>query len=237
MAQMLYYLHYQIGFPSGLYHNITCTGDCVPSYTFSLARSNYVSNSSRWDNMKLFKNSSVGDSNYVGDLIMDVSDRVGMIYSYSGSGAFPSITGFNYYGVTCNTGSYSSTIVKNNLLSGKPVLIYANTVGNTSAHTWVIDGLTRIVYHYTNYCHLEYTSDFEDAYIIYVDNDIDTYFDDYYDGMEFEDNYEIEYDGIMMNWGHNGSYDDATYFINSPWASDGYVYSGNKHIFYNFRAL
>ena len=147
MAQMLYYLHYQIGFPSGLYHNITCTGDCVPSYTFSLARSNYVSNSSRWDNMKLFKNSSVGDSNYVGDLIMDVSDRVGMIYSYSGSGAFPSITGFNYYGVTCNTGSYSSTIVKNNLLSGKPVLIYANTVGNTSAHTWVIDGLTRIVYH------------------------------------------------------------------------------------------
>ena len=30
---------------------------------------------------------------------------------------------------------------------------------------------------------------------------------------------------------------EAERFINSPWASDGYVYSGNKHIFYNFRAL
>lgn len=237
MAQTLYYLHYYLGIPSGLYHNVTCSGDCVPSYSFNLSRSNYVSNSSRWDSMMIINGWS-GNSDYVGDLIMDVSDRVGIHYSYSGSGGFPSIAGFNYFGITCNTGSYSTNTVKNNLMAGKPVLIYANTVGNTSAHTWVIDGLTEFVYHYTNYCHLEYTSDFEDAYIIYVDNDIETYFDEYYDGMEFEDYYDINYDGILMNWGHSGSYDNANYLITSPWVSDtGSIYSGNKHIFYNFRAL
>lgn len=250
MAQVLYYMHFRpSGKPSGLYHTINCSGYCLDelNYSVSFSRGDYVANSSRWNDMALHYYNNHTD--YVGDLMMDVGNRVDMTYSGTASGAFPTNASFNYYSLQCNTASYNFNYVKNDLDAHRPVVIYAYDShtpsvwpfsGNYSnAHTWVIDGYRELTYYYTNHYHLEYTTEIDDAYIIYVDNEIESEFDEYYDGMEVEEQYETHTDYLLMNWGSDGSYDGGQYYLSdaSGWSAGGYNFRYLKTILYNIRPL
>lgn len=250
MAQVLYYMHFRPnGKPSGLYHTISCSGFCYDenNYSVSFSRGDYVDNSSRWNDMALHYYDSHTD--YVGDLMVDVGNRINMTYSGTGSGAFPTNAGFNYYSLQCNTLSYNFNYVKNDLNAGRPVVIYAYasqtapiwpfTGSYSDAHTWVIDGYRELTYYYTNHYHLEYTTEIDDAYIIYVDNEIETEFDEYYEGMEVEEQYETYTDYLLMNWGWDGSYDGGQYYLSdaSGWSAGSYNFRYLKTILYNIRSL
>jgi hypothetical protein len=155
MAQVLYYMHYKFGKPKGLYHSVRSTGHIYDSknYSVSFSRGSYNSNSNRWGLMKKNRYSS-GNASYVGDLMADVGNRVGMKYGADGSGAWPSSKGFSYYGISCDKTDYKYTTVERELAKDKPVITVAwakeNTyrkwflgkkrVYYTEGHSWVIDG-------------------------------------------------------------------------------------------------
>lgn len=250
MSQIIYYMHNRPAHkPSGLYHSIECYGTCISGTNYSLyfSRGDYVPNSTRWDEMPLDHHGPYTE--YVGDLMVDVGERIGMTYSGTGSGAFPSNEGLNYYSLACNTSAYNQNIVIANLNARRPVIIYAYDsytssiwpfVGSYSnGHTWVIDGYREVSYHYTNHYHLEYTMDISDAYMIYVDNEIETEFDEYYDGMEVDECFETDANFLLMNWGWDGKYDNGLYYLSNSdgWEAGGYDFRYQKTILYNIRAI
>lgn len=101
LAQMIYYMHYHLGKPTGLYHTISIANSTIsgPTTNIGFSRSSYNSSSSRWGDMALNMYSS-GNTTYVGDLMLDVGNRVGMSYSGSGSGANINTSAVANYGLT-----------------------------------------------------------------------------------------------------------------------------------------
>lgn len=248
LGQILYYTHNRYNVPNGLYHNVTCTGHAYSAldYTVNISTSNYVANSPRWISMAL--NKYLSNTDYVGDLMMEIGKTTNMSYSGTGSGAWPSISAFNHYGLRCNTGSHDFNIVKNNLIRNRPVLIYAFASQlapiwpfsgfYSDGHTWVIDGLRELKYHYANHYHLEYTTEYDDAYKTFVDNEIESEFDEYYEGMEvIEHEFTYTY-YYYMNWGWDGANDNGMYYLAlSHWDVGGYTFQYNKTIFYDILPL
>ena len=111
VAQLLYYYHFHLGVPSGLYHSIVPT--FIPNgnyYTSSVTRSDYHANSSRWEEMAKTYRSQCASTDYVGDLVIDIGERVGIKYGEDGSGvAFDNYKNvFSLYGLSSSVIDYDS---------------------------------------------------------------------------------------------------------------------------------
>lgn len=249
MAQVIYYMHYFKGKPTGLYHNISCTGYSIDekNYSVDFARSNYVEDSPRWDQMALCNADSGTD--FVGDLMMDVGNRVEMSYSYNGSGAFPSNDGFSYYSLSCKKDDYSVNKVNSNLSNGLPVVIVAYAgkekagiwpfkydVG-TKGHTWVIDGKVEQEFFYKKHYYWTLTDTILDTDSnIYPEEEKEYYIPEVYESMPVVESRSEINTYYLMNWGYDGRYDDGFYTLasNSKWKSN-YEYQYYKTIYYDIQ--
>lgn len=166
IAQMLYFTHYKLGVPSGLYHTVYSTGQIYDetNYSVSFYRGNYQENSPRWDQMPLEYQEDDPNTSYVADLMADVGNRVNMKYAVNGSSSSLSLSAFQSYGLMFDEKDYNSTDVLNNLRNGMPVMISAMMTASTTGwwfweqthykdgHAWIIDGIVdntrRIGYEY-----------------------------------------------------------------------------------------
>lgn len=180
---------------------------------------------------------------YVGDLMLDLGNRVNTYYSSNESGVMPNSissipSALGAYGLHCDDSTYTSIYpALSNLENSLPMMIRVNNDLSEMTHIWIIDGLREETMYIANQYHLEYTDDYEDAIAYYSDRDIEEIFGEYYyDGMEWE---EISTDGVFkyffMNWGYNGKYDNGKYSIvtNSSWRD----YVNNKVLYFNFEEL
>lgn len=164
LAQVLYYYHFMLGRPSGLYHSISILS-MNPYYeqephpdlgyilvekgkTTSVSRSSYQSISSRWDSMPLNYSEGVSNttgSGYVSELMIDIGNRLLAIYKDNET-VVPSIPFSSFVDMSrCNVeydmDLYSYAIRDSiflNLSNSRPVIVTASSSDND--HAWVIDG-------------------------------------------------------------------------------------------------
>lgn len=247
LAQMIYYMHYHLGKPSWLYHDISIAYSTIagPTSNIGFSRANFVTNSTRWDDMPL-TSYGTGNTTYVGDLMLDIGNRLSMTYSGTGSNANISTSALNNYNLTYSTSSYNYQTVKNDLQNAKPVDVFAyRNIGNNqlSGHSWLIDGIAVRQRHYVTYISFEYSENW-----MYANEYFDTFLElqEYfeprfhvytpYDVIEEDGGtYTTEY--LLMNWGWDGAYDNG-YFSTYPsdsWIVGNYDYKYNKTIHYDFR--
>ena len=243
-------MHYFKGKPTGLYHEISCYGFCRDehSYSYEISRSGFTSNSPRWDQMARNRNES--STEYVGDLMMDVGYNVGMTYSGSGSGAFPSSEGFSNYSLSCKKDDYSVYKINSNLSSGVPVIIvaYAGKKKNgiwpfrhevgTDGHTWVIDGKVEQETFYKKHYYWTLTDTVLDTDSnIYPEEEKEYYIPDVYEGMPvIESRSEID-TYYLMNWGYDGMWDNGFYTLasDSKWYANNLYFQYYKTIYYDIQ--
>ena len=239
LAQIIYHMHSRLGKPNGLYHNISVASTYINGSTINIgfSRSNYNSNSTRWSDMPLYTYGA-GYSEYVGDLMLDIGNRVGMSYSGTVSLASLSTSALSYYDLTYSQSSYNLQTVKSDLQNSKPVNITAiNTQNN--GHSWIIDGLVAKKSHWMNAISFEYSENLSNTLAYY-----DT-FEQLQQAWNIQDPSEVLYsdggttsvDYLLMNWGYDGLYDDG-YFSSYPsdsWQAGDTNYLYNKTIYYDFR--
>ena len=250
VSQILYYLHYYLGKPNGLFHNVSVYGfKYSPEYgNQNISKSDYVSNSSRWNDMaKHYYNSN---TEYAGDFIMDVGFRLGTQYWVERSSASISTSSFNDFGVSCDMSQYDADTVHHYLAQGNPILITAFIEYNPhnifhqydGGHAWIIDGWKRRQYSVSLNYHW---------YLIYSEDDLLALSldgtEDYYDyetgymechGQEYTySSYSYSTPFILMNWGYDGTDDTTEYnpHAGSVWNGGGNSFQYNKEIYYHFR--
>ena len=237
VSQMIFYLHNYLHKPNGLYHNISCN-ESILSKTSAIgfSRSEYVSNSTRWEQMPLDSNGN--NISYVTDLMLDVGNRLVTKYSASGSSASVTSDKISYYNLSLSSSIYKESIVRANLNSNLPVIIVASDRDNTYAHAWIIDGIRKRRSIYTYSCHVEYSENWqgEPEYYDTFDAVRNRYhINDEYD--VWEENTSTTTEHYLMNWGYDGRYDEDIYTMYGPgtWVVGPNSYVKNKQIYYDFR--
>lgn len=250
MAQVIYYMHYFKGKPSGLYHDIECNGISYNenNYNVTFSRGNYTEDSPRWDLMAYNRYGT--STNYVGDLMMDVGNRVEMTYSGIGSGAFPSSEGFSHYSLTCKNGDYSISTVNTNLDKGLPVIVvaYANKYKTgmwpfkktrySEGHTWVIDGKAEQWKIFKKHYYWTLTDEIRDTDMnIYPYIEKEYFIPDVYEGMPYSENRIEVSDYYLMNWGYDGRWDDGLYDRRSSekWYANYKYFQYDVSIYYDIQ--
>lgn len=246
-AQMLYYLHYNIGNPSGLYHQIDTSYTWISSlgkYESNLLRSDWNDPSSRWDLMKTVQSSFnfTYGSILSGNFILDVADRIETLFSKDGSTAYFNTNIFADNDIFCTTSGYNYNTVKNNLDNSRPVIIRGTNTSSVhygDGHAWLIDGFkTNLV-----------TTDVQYQWVIIPTDSLAYYATEvlltesqkqilYPNVQEYdiEHNYTYSYDTkLKMNWGWNGSYNSGLYSIIPGWEEDAYFFSSGIQIMYGFQ--
>lgn len=240
MAQVIYHSHYRLGKPSWLKHGSTVSGTVPNNYYYVPGQ--VVSNSPRWDDMPL--NATGSNTNYVGSLMADVGYVTNMQYGLGGSGAWPSISAFNYFDINClESTTFNTSTVNTSLQSGSPVIIVA-FADSVNGHTWVIDGKTTRqrnitdTYEWVLISHLPNFPSFnEPGWTYYTQAEAMAHDPDLYSGKIENVLTTVCYDFWRMNWGYDGQYDTGYYDPLSGWTANGYTFKYNKHIWYNFVAL
>lgn len=249
LAQMIYYMHYRLGKPTGLYHNISISSTQVngPTTNIGFSRSNLNSNSTRWDNMALTSSEwaveKIRNTRY---LMYDIGNRLNMEYSGEYSGANITLSALSHYNLIYSYDDYNYQKVKTDLLNSKPVIVQAKCddpdSGERVGHGWIIDGIKIKTSHYITEKHFEYTENwmyaseyydsFDDLRRIYHIND----------GTETIEEYnDIVTEYLRMNWGQDGQNDNSYYstYPSSIWVFSGFPYNYSfkydKKIYYDFR--
>lgn len=260
-AQIIYYLHYRLNKPTGLYHTVSSTGYIYDSdnYSVNFSRADYVDPSPRWDQMAHYW----WDSNtmYASDLMADIGNRVGMKYGADGSEASPSTSAFNAYGITCVQSGFNSTTILSELDNNIPVMLgaYATRTPHYilwwvsyysygDGHSWVCDGYQKQGTSYT----YNYVWDLLSYDPMYGDYDPNN---PYIESVSYDEGNAMGlYDGktdprtdsyytpfLLMNWGWNNSYYDdvlySTWPTNSdgPWNAGVYYFQYLQDMIWNFR--
>lgn len=253
-SQILYYLHYYLGFPNGLHHSITPVFSYNPMgywSVFDLQRGDYHPNSNRWDLMALTKPATRElSSDYVGDLMLDVATYAGMTYTPSLSASGMSSQIFHPYGIDCDSFGYNFSTVRNNLDNGLPVMIGATGTSLSIGHAWVIDGYQFVdkiydtqyqwrmippdslsYYHNINYDYVLTEVEMQRNYPSVQEFDIEHNY--YFNVSKY----------LLMNWGWNGNRDDndyqnGHYSIVPVWSpEENQTYNSNITLLANFNIL
>ena len=224
-SQMLYYLHYSIGYPQTMPSSGSCTGS-VDNATQSF--SDFTS--TVFDNMALTDSENITKTDNSARMIGYVGMLLDTDYGDDSSGADFDDIGeclFDEMGISYNKTDYDGASVFSTIKGGSPILVAAYRskilgIINTNGHAWVIDGGK-----YTNYSYDQVWAFLNDSlYLI--------------DGIVPEGT-EIKYTTvsgikspyIRMNWGWAGQADD--YF--SPyedWVVGDRTYQYNKRIYTGF---
>ena len=255
VAQLLYYYHFHLGVPSGLYHSIVPT--FIPNgnyYTSSVTRSDYHANSSRWEEMAKTYRSQCASTDYVGDLMIDIGERVGIKYGEDGSGvAFDNYKNvFSLYGLSSSVIDYDSNKLISSLSANKPVLISSKREKANSSksrekdlegHAWVIDGYkcyskktdTRYKWVTMPPDSLQFYDNLNYDYVLNL-MDKERFYPDVYEGQidHYYDYHDTYY--LKMNWGYEGSYDNKDYGTGSySWITNGNPYCLMTKMIYDFK--
>ena len=250
MSQLLYFSHFSLGKPNGLYHDVSVYGlkYSVDYGEQGITRGSYNSNSTRWDDMAETENDNHTD--YVGDFIMDVGFTIGTKYWVEESPVENySANSFNNYGILCEERTFSADTVHHYLSLGLPSLITAARIrynyvffyDYNKYHVWIIDGWRR--HQYTSYLtHQWILLNSEDDLMNYSLDGSEDFFD--YDigliesgGNQYTySSFSTYTSSFLMNWGVNGSYDSIEYGINpNSWTADNKTYQYDARIYCNFR--
>ncbi|MBQ8022059.1 MAG: C10 family peptidase [Bacteroidales bacterium] len=252
VAQVLFYFNTWYSSPTGLYHQINEISRSydylAQGYSLTLNRSDYVSNSTRWNEMPWSKESgNTTQFGYSSDLMLDIGVRLGMRYNTNSSGVSV-VGGTNFFNLSPANISFSwapynySTVdtVINNLIARKPVIMTA-TRGDSSysRHTWVVDGFwEREMYTLVQYelWPVSMLSEiYDDSYGIVAmmnESEMAATYPGYYAGMSFsrkEDTWNLLQ--LYMNWGDDGERQWELYYPYPETSWEGY--SVTKSIHYN----
>ena len=255
VAQMLYYLHYNLGKPSGLYHTIdtSFTWNSGGYFVSNLTRSNYNSPSSRWDAMAISSiDCYIHNSSYGGDLMIDVANLLGTKFKPGDSEAPVTTDVFQDFNISCSKLSYNSAQVITSLDNSMPVVVRgADTTSrsnmNGEGHAWLIDGYRKeVTLHKHQYKWVIMPPDSLSFYnninydYVFTDSEMQRYYPD------IEEN-EIVYTYtasapsylFRMNWGWDGSYNYGLYSILPSGWDPGYnpPFDYDTQMFINFTAL
>lgn len=227
-AQMLYFLHNNLGRPVYAPSEVYCYGD-VNNYSIHVGEMS----TSVWNDMQISLSGAAAKLiTYVG-LLVDVS------YGNDGSGANAEDlvnSVFAPLGISCTYTSYNETTMKQSLEQGMPLIIKAdrtNVFGFTwHGHTFIIDGYKRH--------RIKTTYVYKWVY----EDDPET------DGIQkevpfVEDKVVVQYSTpyitkIKMNWGmQNRSHNDIWFTPSGEWvihASEGdRNYNYSRHMIHNFQ--
>ncbi len=140
-AQILYYLHYEIGKPTHLFHQIDTCYQWQDSYYLSHHNMSNKINSTRWDYMPLTNpNIQTTGTNYVGDLMIELGHFLETRYSDNVSLSQVNPDVFGIYGISHSSlVPFNYSTAKSQLDNALPLFVsgYHN---NNNAHGWVIDG-------------------------------------------------------------------------------------------------
>ncbi len=261
IAQVLYYYHNWTGVPSGLYHSISLSQfDSNKEYDLYdslgahhvghyqqavLNRTNYVYNSSHWEEMPLTNTGGTSTQyQYVSDLMLDVGVRIGTYYSpwkssvTSNSNSYFDISScfFSVSWAQYQSGPDELTVLTGLEMNEPTIITSLGEENNTTVgHSWVIDGYQKrhlsITKNYAWYP-IEDIPDDEAIFDIKNEDYLLSLYPDLYSGMpviEYINRYNNYY---RMNWGWNGLYDSGFY---STWASTSWLdtYSQKKGIHYH----
>ena len=221
-AQLLYYLHYQLGVPATAPSVGSVSGyafiDDYPGYYFQ-SFSNPTS--TIWDEMATHADSTAA-------LIGSLGKAVNMDYGIQ-SGAFTWDLA-NYcldsLGLTWNWCVYSqasdSTYVIQSINNNSPVLVDASSQGPYGRHAFLIDAWKQQRYCYE--CSYEYV--FDDP------NDMQSYV--FPEILEIT-TYSAPFARFFaMNWGSEGAYDDVWYAPFGVWNPGNNNYNGTRQLFHHF---
>lgn len=246
VAQMLYYLHYYLGTPSGCYHTIDTSyiWNNGGFYTSNLTRTNYTAPSPRWDSMAKTNPYLLNNSTqYVGNLMIDVADRLGTHFAANGSSAVLTSNVFTYYNINCSSQQYNSSQTISQLDNSLPVIVRGIDSSSGAGHAWLIDG----------YRKQQTTIDYQYKWVIMPPDSLQYYNNINYDYVftetEMQQFYpDIEENQIVhvynylppsylfrMNWGWDGYYNGGLYSIEpTGWNVGGYQFSLNTYMFNGF---
>jgi hypothetical protein len=182
------------------------------------------------------------NSNYVGDLMIYIGDRVNMVYSSIVSFANIDSLVFQENGMQYSQSNYDYITVSSCLDCSKPVIITAAPNNSNLGHAWIIDGkITRTNYYTTTEVWHELVEDetigiAPPGTYYYTDGQahmIDPYV---YDGKTTITYSSITNNYLRMNWGYDGLFDNAEYSSAVYWrpSLDMSPFTSNATIYYNF---
>lgn len=223
VAQLLYYLHNQLGTPSGCYHTVDTSyiWHNAGYYTSNLTRGNYTAPSPRWNAMPTVSDYLDNNTKYVGDLMIDVADRLGTEFEELGSGADFDPGVFTHYGIYCSVSQpYNSSQVIAQLNNSMPVLVYGDDNGSDGKpHSWLIDGYKKTVTR----------TDHQYKWVIMPPDSLQYYNNINYNYVFTETEMQQFYPGIEENQiVHEYSYSNPSYLFRMNWGWEG-LYNGNLY--------
>jgi len=168
------------------------------------------------------------DKTYAASLLTFIGDQVSMTYGMTGSGAYTSSlvnNVFNYFGISCSFGTFSSSTVNSNLQNELPAIVdaYGTRTPNgdgsytySNSHVFIIDGYRTTQYTYQNVYRWVYVVG--GPYPI-IDDRIEIVV-----GSPVASDY-------LMRWGWDDKNPDGSYYaINGDWNSKvnrNYIYERN----------
>lgn len=235
IAQLLYYTHFHIGKPNGLYHTIQVSQPYIVGSTTDIgfSRGDYVPNSNRWDAMPI-DSMPPGTPLYAEDLMLDIGNRIGMQYSGVYCLGFPSLSALaTYYSLSGSMDDYQENIVRNCLENEMPVIITAYGRPNVGAHTWLIEGIYRTVIEYEMAIQIEYSDQWMYANEYFESFDeLRQYYHTDNGGVQFVPWGSRIDDYWLMNWGLDGRFYEGHYSVSSNASWEGRSY--DKTIYYGF---
>ena len=210
-AQMLFYLHNNLGVPAGAPDYAYCFGN-IDSYQMGQSGNS----TTIWNQMTTYGNS------YAAILVANAGTLVGMHYGNNGSSASTADLVdqyFGYYGIHCNYNNYDSDAIRTELIyRGMPIIARADSFVPfdtwSSAHSFIIDGY--------NYSRNKTTYVYEWRYDVDPNAGISLPLPPEPYVVETYTINTIEF--IKMNWGWGNLHCDDEFSIGGDWAInlDGY---------------
>ena len=236
-AQVLYYLHYKIGKPNGLYHTVSSSGisnDDAEVYTVDISQADYHPNSTRWDQMPLDKYGN--NTSFVADFMLSIGKKIDVHYGYNGSSAYTNIENFAKFDIESHVSPYSLSIVLQELENENPVVVRSTAnYGNGSGHSWIIDGYAECREEWRDcFCweyRTEYDPEEEEAIPASEMFDIDPFM---YEGKVEYEYYTIDAMYLRMNFGWDGSYSSTLFTTYPSWSVGNSIYNTDTRIVYGF---
>ena len=244
VAQVLFFFHFQRNYPSGLYHSISIANQIDYSINnrdwceVTLNRSNFTYNSTHWADMPLTgsENNPTGYQ-YVSDFLLDVGARLGAEYGTQETRVNADNNGYyntaasKVYGTWRNySAPYTVNTIVNSLNAETPVIV--GSVGQSGAHTWVIDGYLKEQITRTKRYEWWPVNMIPPGTVVYeyktTSELLAQYNNNIYQGMPvYEPDGVFTFVKYRMNWGYDGLYDDALYSetLTSSQTWNGYYYN------------
>lgn len=246
IGQILYYFHETYNVPTGLYETVN-NSHYLPlgGYNIFFSHSNFVTQSSRWEDMPV-DSTSLGYPEYVSDLLGDIGHSVNMDYGITGSGAWPNPDVMNDYGLTCsNRSPYYATTVLDEIISGYPVILVAYC--SDGGHTFIADGRIsksyyyQICYEWHHYPSLDYVDEHNIPCEFYLtDDEMDSYDPFMYEGKNTYEYSSPTYHYLFMNWGWDGKDDSSEYnSFYGDWQTTNYCFGNglSRYMYSGIRVL